>query len=98
MAKEDSSVKVPAALSSGVKASIYLTLVSALRSAVGAGENSVARTFHLSMSSVSQGFSCLCVEGILRRRLSVPEGENGQVCPTARVLTTALEIEPFMPR
>lgn len=74
MAKVDSSVNVPALLSSGLNTSIWI-LVSKARIGwcrllgLEAGMNGyrgwVVLTFHLSMSSVSHGFSFLCVEGIL---------------------------------
>jgi hypothetical protein len=63
--KEDSSLKVPPRLSSGLKSSIWrrkLVFWCFLHDKMEMqGAN---HTFHLSMSSVSQGFSVLCVEGI----------------------------------
>lgn len=63
MAKEDSSAKEPALLSSAVNSSIWQRLV---RGDYTVGWRvSVLLTFHLSISSVSQGFSLSWVEGIV---------------------------------
>lgn len=59
--KDDSSLKVPPALSSGLKGSIYNFRLARIR---GPSED-FEHTFHLSISSVSQGLSFLYVEGML---------------------------------
>jgi hypothetical protein len=58
--KEDSSKKVPPALSSGLNSSICEGCQCRAQSPW-----ELLLAFHLSMSSVSHGFSFLCVDGIL---------------------------------
>lgn len=60
VAKEDSSEKVPPALSSGLNSSICEG-----RQCCAHSPATLVLTFHLSISSVSHGFSFLCVDGIL---------------------------------
>lgn len=62
MEKRDSSVKAPAVLSSGLKGSICAKYQ--IVSFLGVRRRRKL-TFHLSISSVSHGFSFLCVDGIV---------------------------------
>ena len=61
VAKDDSSAKVPPALSVGLNSSIFRNSQLRFPRMRGRGK----QTFHLSMSSVSHGFSLLCVEGMM---------------------------------
>lgn len=78
VANEDSSAKVPPTLSSGLNASICERSISVCMAAF----SYTILTFHLSISSVSHGFSELCVEGMVKLWWGVQaEVQNGIYFP-----------------